>query len=290
MKFGIPQLIKFKAKAGAYSPVTHREVYDSQITATDAETELLENHFKRKGESIWWGNVATGGANALKEFKLFPSGQKIYLNLIYPKTDKTELRLYLAVSRGFKPDEDDIWFLYEDYNDELWIGAMKEPVWRAQFAPASDDQEDDAVTTEPVQQIQAVDPAATTTTEVVVPVQDPSLIQKRMQLAKYSCEFDPNCRLFVARATGSRYVEVHHLIPKKYQTEFWTKRHKNLMTLDNLCSLCPYCHRAIHHAEESLARKILDSLYDLRSVQFHYGVTKRELHQLYSVEEIVRED
>ena len=39
-----------------------------------------------------------------------------------------------------------------------------------------------------------------------------------------------------------------------------------------------------------VARKILDRLYDLRSIQRHYGITKRELHQLYSVEEIVKED
>jgi 5-methylcytosine-specific restriction endonuclease McrA len=283
MKFGLPQLARFKAKAGAYSPVTPREFEDSQITATDAETELLETHFGKLGETIYWGNVTSGGAAALKEFRLFPTGEKINLNLVYPKTLKTELRLYISIRRGFKPESGDIWFMYEDCNDDLWIGALKEKEWRTLFAPGMVDDDE----TEEVAQV--VQPM-TTTTQAVVPVQDPDLIQKRMELSKYTCEYDKSHQLFVARATGCRYVEVHHIIPKKYLAEFWTQRHKDLTKLDNLCSLCPSCHRAIHHGEEPVARKILDRLYDLRSIQRHYGITKRELHQLYSVEEIVKED
>ena len=286
MKFGLPQLLKLNATNGAYSPVTQTEYGDGQITATGPERELLEKRYARLGQTIYRGSVKEHRSEALKEFHLFPTGKIIQLPLNYPKSHGRELRLYLDAD-CFKPDPGQIWFLYETVTDELWIGALDEASWRKLFAPKEEGEDGEEVAAAP-EDAAVPEPPATTTTKSTIPIQDPALVQKRMQLSKFSCEYDSTHKLFVARATGCRYVEVHHLIPKKYQAEFWTKRHKNLMTLDNLCSLCPWCHRAIHHAEESLAREILDSLYDTRSVKVHYGITKRELHQLYSVEEIIK--
>ena len=45
MQFGIVQLERFSATDGSYSLVTNRELDDSQITATDAETTLLRSYF-----------------------------------------------------------------------------------------------------------------------------------------------------------------------------------------------------------------------------------------------------
>ena len=301
MKFGIPQLLRFHAVQGAYSPITSRELYDSQLTATDAETELFVSHFSRMGESIHVGNVNGNPAAAKKSFRLFPSGETIWLNLVYPKPLKSELRLYLSKQRGFFPNEGDIWFIFVNKANELWIGSLPEKEWRALCAgvenpePASALAEPASVPAEPSSA--PSEPASApaeddtkTEDQDPCPIQDPALIRKRMELSKYSCEYNPTHKLFVARATGSRYVEVHHIIPKKYQPAFWSGPHKDLTKLDNLCSLCPWCHRAIHHGEESLSRAILSSLFDLRSLGFHYGITKEQLYQLYSVEEIVRED
>ena len=277
MKFGLPQLVRLRATVGAYSPITDRELIDSQLTATDAETELLVSHFSKLGESIHVGNVNGNPSAAKKEFRLFPKGERIWLNLVYPKPHRTELRLYLSKQRNFFPSKGDIWFVFVNVSNELWIGHLPEKEWRNMFAP-----EVDAIAEQEMK----------TSGEGVggIPVQDPALIKRRMELAKFRCECDPSHKLFVARATGCRYVEVHHVIPRKYQPEFWTERHKDLTRLDNLCSLCPWCHRAIHHGEEELSRKILSKLFDLRGLGFHYGITKEELFQLYSVEEIIRED
>lgn len=277
MKFGIPQLLRFNAVRGAYSPITPRELYDSQLTATDAETDLLVSHFTRMGEGIHVGNVNGNPAAARKAFRLFPSGKTIWLNLVYPKPHKSELRLYLSKQRGFFPDEGDIWFIFTNKENELWIGNLPEKEWRAlcrgDELPAP-----------------AVAPAAAAKEQAPCPTQDPALIRKRMELAKYKCEYNPNHRLFVSRATGTQYVEVHHIIPRQFQPQFWLENRKDLTKLDNLCSLCPWCHRAVHHAVEEVSRNILSNLYDLRSLGFHYGITKEQLFQLYSVEEIVRED
>ncbi len=271
MKFGIPQLAVFHAIQGAYSPITDREFEDSQLTATDAETELLVNYFMLKKSPIHIGNVNSNRLAARKPFRLYPSGNEINLNLVYPKPEKSELRLYLSERAGFKPEPGEIWFLFTNVQGELWIGSLPEKQWRALFEVS----------------MESIVPPMQTPVSLDIPVQNPDLILKRMQLSKFRCEFDPNHKLFVARATGSRYVEVHHVIPKQYQIEFYTKRHKDLCRLDNLCSLCPFCHRAIHHGEEPLARTILSALFDLRSIGHHYGITKQELFQLYSVEEIV---
>ena len=84
-------------------------------------------------------------------------------------------------------------------------------------------------------------------------------------------------------------MEGHHIIPVHFQPQFSTKK-KSLDNIQNICSLCPWCHRAIHHAEEDMVRKMLSSLYDLRSIGVHYLISKQQLYQMYAVEEIVRED
>ncbi len=267
MEFSFLQCTTLNAVKGSYSPVTDREIYDSQITTTDSEAKLLVEFFKRSGEGIYVGNVNSNKAAARKAFRLFPTGETVFLNLVYPKPNKTELRLYLSSRAGFMPQKGDVWFLYESRDGgALWIGAMPESRWR--------DINEESLTGKKVE------------TKVKRLERDPSLVKKRMELSRYTCEYSESHKLFVARSTGSRYVEVHHIIPLNFQDEFAGKK---LDHINNLYSLCPYCHAAVHHAEGRVARKLLSKMYDDRSVGFHYGISKLNLFQLYSVEEIVKE-
>ena len=77
MKFGASQEIKFKSNLGTYSIVTDREHFDSQITATDYETDLLIQHFSLG--SIHVGNVTSNKIAASKRFRKFPTGENIFL-------------------------------------------------------------------------------------------------------------------------------------------------------------------------------------------------------------------
>ncbi len=129
MQFGKSQHIKFDSENGTYSVVTPRENYDSQITATDEEAKLLLSFFGK--ENIPIGNVKSNPKKAKQAFYLYPEGNEISLNLVYPKPEKPELRLYLSARAGFKPDSDDIWFIFQQDN-KLWIGAMSETLWRSQ--------------------------------------------------------------------------------------------------------------------------------------------------------------
>lgn len=283
MKFGIVQLDKFDAIGGSYSIVTAREVYDSQITATDAEAVLLKSYFESRGETIYRGNVTSNRKAAAKEFKLYPSGKRIKLNLVYPKPLKSELRLYLSSRAGFMPSKGQVWFLFVSKLDELWIGAMSESEWRIENSTYRND---DGFISEGNSDLADVSVGKVVLAKTRVRNYSRNLIDKRLKLSKYRCEFDPSHKLFIARATGCPYLEVHHIIPRKYQTHYKTK---NLDSMDNLCCLCPYCHSAVHHANEEFTREILSRLAKRRAIELHFKVSEDELYRLYSVEQIVRE-
>jgi len=266
MEFSFLQRVTLNAVKGSYSPVTDREIYDSQITATDSEAELLVDYYRHRGEGICVGNVNSNKEAARKRFRLYPTGDFINLNLVYPKPNKPELRLYLSSRAGFMPNKGDVWFLFESKIDgELWIGALPEHQWR--------DQIEDTLKRQ------------TESCKKAKPQRDIALVKKRMELSRFNCEYSETHKLFISKATGCRYVEVHHVIPLDFQSEF---RDKKLDHLNNLYSLCPYCHAAVHHAEGRIARKLLSKMYDERSIGFHYGISKLQLFQYYSVEEIVK--
>ena len=278
MKFGIVQKEKFAALDGAYSFVTPREYDDSQITATDAETQLLEAAFGK--ENIWVGNVASNRVQARKAFRLYPQGKRIYLNLIYPKPKKTELRLYLSKTAGFKPNPGEVWFLFLRQG-EIWIGAMKEAEWRKENAFYKDD----VLLEEANEELESIGVTATAIANQLRYIRDPRVAKKRMEISKYKCEFNTTHRLFISRYTGVPFLESHHLIPMSFQSHFPKRR---LDVVANVFCLCPYCHRAIHHADETEARGILTRLSEQRSVLRDYNMTLEDLYRLYSIEEISR--
>jgi hypothetical protein len=119
-------LTKFGASKGAWSEVTAREVYDSQITLTGDEQVLVERHFHG---DIHVGNVKSDPAAARKMFRRHPVGALIRLNLVYPKPSKAELRLYLR-EQSYKPRAGEVWFIYEK-GGELYLGAMARSAWDA---------------------------------------------------------------------------------------------------------------------------------------------------------------
>lgn len=60
------------------------------------------------------------------------------------------------------------------------------------------------------------------------------------------------------------YVEVHHLIPLKYQRQYTC----NLDRTDNLVVLCPNCHNALHYGSEEEKRKRLKVLFHKKATMF----------------------
>lgn len=117
----------FNCSIGAFSNVTERDNYDSQVTITKNEKEIILNYF---GESnIHRGNKSSNPELALKEFILYPRMDTISLNLVFPKKDKNELRLYLSEEKNFKPKSNDIWFVYLNQDNKLVIGYKSYDEW-----------------------------------------------------------------------------------------------------------------------------------------------------------------
>lgn len=118
----------FAAEKGAYSVITSREFYDSQITLTGLEADIVEEYFGRK--NIHSGSVKSNEVQSLKKFFLFPDLKEIELNLVYPKSSKSELRLYLSAKKGFKPNAGNIFVVYINKNDNIIIGEFDLEEWK----------------------------------------------------------------------------------------------------------------------------------------------------------------
>jgi 5-methylcytosine-specific restriction enzyme A len=87
--------------------------------------------------------------------------------------------------------------------------------------------------------------------------------KKAIVHAEYRCEFDGNHMFFESFVTGENYVEAHHLIPMEYQGQFkWS-----LDVEANIISLCPLCHKTVHHAPMEAIEPIIKNLYHLRKVR-----------------------
>ncbi|MBK7212436.1 MAG: hypothetical protein IPH88_03860 [Bacteroidales bacterium] len=215
----------FNALTGAYSSVTDREHYDSQITLTDNEASIVINHFGR--ENIHIGNVNSDTEKSLKEFKLYGSQplqmSSVKLNLVFPKPNKTELRLYLSEKRGYKPNGGDIWFIYIDINEELYIGFLEEREWNSL---GQTDVEDDFYLSE-IETINSkptkfdISPfgkiSQSSISGRVIFQRDPRLAVNRFIEADFKCEIDSFHNTFIAEKTKLPFMEAHHFIPMKFQ-------------------------------------------------------------------------
>lgn len=82
--------------------------------------------------------------------------------------------------------------------------------------------------------------------------------------AHYLCSVDPEHLSFISRITNTNFVEAHHLIPMSAQDGINIEY--SLDVPENIFSLCPTCHRAVHHATPKAKREIIEKLYSLARV------------------------
>ncbi len=99
---------------------------------------------------------------------------------------------------------------------------------------------------------------------------------------RYKCIFstDTDEHTTFIKQNGKPYMEVHHLIPVKYQSQFINK----LDTPANLVPVCPLCHRKLHHGRRSDVNVLLSFLYTKRSdilAASGLNITETELQNLY---------
>ncbi|MEI7773774.1 MAG: HNH endonuclease [Verrucomicrobiota bacterium] len=274
VKFGPLQLHYFNADDGAYSIVTKDERKKGQITLTEADGEAQIPI------------IALGEAgiprSAAKEFPLDisvrkPDGTETLgkLTVNFPKGSKNELRIYRKAAAGFGFEADDVWFIYRR-GETLCVGAMSEMAWRAIGRIDADDE--NYVTLASEEQIK--NPRKTLALNYP---RNPLIARKRFEFSGYKCEFDPRHKLFTARSTEQYFLEPHHLVPVSLQSRYKSP----LDHIDNVFALCPWCHRAVHHATGDLVAEIVTKLVSLRSdVCKRLHIKDLDVLRLYNCERI----
>jgi len=271
MRFGDAQATVFGTDRGSYSRVTEREVFDSQITLTDFEAELAESYF----HPIHVGNVKSDPMAARRTFRDYSEGTPLELNLVYPKPQSSELRLYLSSSSGFKPAAGDVWFMYE-VAGEMWIGSLPESEWTSLMTGHLLDPGDTAYT-------EMVDAGAirrTLVAEREVYGRSRAVALQAFRSAQYKCEVDPSHQLFTSGSTGLPYLEPHHLIPISMQSHF----EQSLDVPINVFALCANCHRAVHYADREQVARMLTHLYASRPLSTHFPVDEATIFSYYSID------
>jgi len=84
---------------------------------------------------------------------------------------------------------------------------------------------------------------------------DPKAAKAALRQAGFKCEVDSTHNTFIVRGREHQYMEAHHLIPISYQHEF----EYSIDVPENIISVCPNCHRKIHHAKFTKIQSILSN-------------------------------
>lgn len=96
-------------------------------------------------------------------------------------------------------------------------------------------------------------------------LRNPQIAKAAIIAADYKCEVDPQHTTFF-NSQGKPYMEGHHLIPCTVENaeKIWEAFDKNIDCLENIVSLCPTCHRAVHMGSTDEKRRLLLNLMSKR--------------------------
>ena len=110
---------------------------------------------------------------------------------------------------------------------------------------------------------------------------DPKRARRAIVNANYKYEINTDHQFFLSNKTGFNYVEAHHLIPIEYTEIFGGN---NIDVEENIISLCPVCHRKLHHGILRDKVSMLKDLYEVRKERLRrkgIDITYEELMSFY---------
>lgn len=93
---------------------------------------------------------------------------------------------------------------------------------------------------------------------------NPILGKIAIKKADYKCEGNIQHETFLSKRTGKQFMEGHHLIPVGFQIDIWNKYGVNVDCVENIVSLCPNCHRAIHYGNDLIKSELINKLFNAR--------------------------
>ncbi len=114
---------------------------------------------------------------------------------------------------------------------------------------------------------------------------NPMLGKIAIKRAYYSCEIDETHKTFISRRTQKSFMEAHHLVPVNSSLQIWDKYNINVDCVENIFSLCPNCHRAIHNGNDEIRMEKLKILFKKaipRYKEIGLNITFEEICELYN--------
>lgn len=117
---------------------------------------------------------------------------------------------------------------------------------------------------------------------------NPLLGKIAIKQAGYCCQNNPEHETFISQKTKKKYMEAHHLIPIKYQSEMWNKYSINIDCTENILSLCPTCHRAFHYGTKKVKKEIVENMFSVVEPKYKrigFTITLDDILKLYKVKE-----
>lgn len=106
---------------------------------------------------------------------------------------------------------------------------------------------------------------------------DTRIAKTALMLSGFKCENDPSHITFTSRSNNP-FMEAHHLVPMTAQRDFTI----NLDRIENIVSLCPNCHSAIHYGADSERRQLLTRLYNNRREELESVGIEIDINSLFS--------
>lgn len=277
----------FGATQIAGSEVTEREATrDRSVTVTESEKEVLFSCyglglFTRAGGAVPDGKAAEHVFNVLNYDS--KTVEQHALPIKYPKATGNELRLYFKQDK-FQPPVNSYWYIFTragntvpflvHLSEDAYQAFQDFPVYQANIVEDSDDEDYQKNIHSPLAKAEKV------YSGVARYPRSLTLALDALESASYSCEYDESHLTFTAAASANPYMEVHHLVPMSKSEHFEV----SLDVLANLTSLCPNCHRAVHHGTPETKAAYLSALYAKRADMLRQAgieITLEGLFELY---------
>lgn len=278
----------FKSSKGAYSRTTamegdkkrqynvkagQREILESVLS------ETLTDRFGKGGKQ----ELERKGINATSRMRVYPSGKEIEVTLVYPKKNRPELRIYFS-GATFKANAHDYILIYVR-NGIPWIGAISGTaldIISAGSQSVFDLNQREENLEEEIDDYQSLinkpPKLVAQRNKAFAWKRDAKIAKAALKISKFKCELFPDVSTFTARSTGKPFMEVHHLLPMKHQSNF----SQNLDNIENLCVLNPTAHRLVHHAEYAELEPHLRKLFNNRKSFFSdLSVSWEDLESIY---------
>lgn len=107
---------------------------------------------------------------------------------------------------------------------------------------------------------------------------NPRIAKTALMISEFKCEINKADHITFLSKIDRPFMEAHHLIPMHAQKDFAI----NLDRVENIVSLCPNCHSAIHLGTDSVRLDYLRKLYDERIKQLNAVGLDISFGDLYS--------